>query len=68
MDSTNRMPTLSFTFLELLDRTFHVCRENFGAFVELSALVVIPATLIEGLFSLRWDGTSQRHVDMVYCA
>jgi hypothetical protein len=45
------MPTLSFTFLELLDRSFRVYRENFGTFVGLSALVIIPITLITGLIS-----------------
>lgn len=51
MDSPRRLPTLSFTFLELLDRSFRVYRENFGTFVGLAALVIIPITLINGLIS-----------------
>lgn len=52
MDSPNRMPTLSFTFLELLDRSFRVYRENFGTFVVLSAFITIPITLINGFLNL----------------
>src|SRR5690606_20232246 len=51
MDSPRRLPTLSFTFLELLDRSFRVYRENFGTFFGLAALVIIPITLINGLIS-----------------
>lgn len=41
----------TYSFLELLDRTFRVYRENFLSFVGLTALVMVPITLINLLLS-----------------
>lgn len=46
MESAASRPRMSFTFLELLDRTFRIYRENFLTFVGLAALVTIPLTVI----------------------
>jgi hypothetical protein len=52
VDTANRMPTLSLTFLELLDRTFRVYRENFSRFLLLAAMVAIPINLINGFLNI----------------
>ena len=44
-DTPSRRP-MTFTFLELLDRTFRLYRENFLTIVGLVAIVTIPITLI----------------------
>lgn len=51
-------PTMSFTFLELLDRTFRIYRENFLTFIGLVALVTIPLTVIDLIFSLPVIGST----------
>ncbi|HEX2905477.1 MAG TPA: hypothetical protein VHO69_01350 [Phototrophicaceae bacterium] len=52
MDAAPRRPILTFTFLELLDRTFRIYRENFLTFVGLTALVTIPITVINQIVAL----------------
>src|SRR6185369_14048217 len=44
-DIRSRRP-MTFTFLELLDRTFRLYRENFLTIVGLVAIVTIPITII----------------------
>jgi hypothetical protein len=43
---------MSYTFLELLDQTFRIYRDNFLAFVSLTALVTIPLTVVNLLVTL----------------
>jgi hypothetical protein len=43
---------MSFTFLELLDRTFRIYRENFLTLVGLAALVTIPLSIINLVVAL----------------
>jgi hypothetical protein len=43
---------MSFTFLELLDRTFRIYRENFLALIGLVAFVTIPLTVVDLIVSL----------------
>jgi hypothetical protein len=43
---------MTFTFLELLDRTFRIYRENFLTLIGLAALVTIPLTVIDLIVSL----------------
>ena len=45
MEAPSRRP-MTFTFLELLDRTFRLYRENFVTIVGLVAIVTIPITII----------------------
>lgn len=47
MEMTASRPTMSFTFLELLDRTFRIYRENFATLIGLVALVTIPLSIIQ---------------------
>ncbi|MBZ0279532.1 MAG: glycerophosphoryl diester phosphodiesterase membrane domain-containing protein [Anaerolineae bacterium] len=42
----------TFTFFELLDRTFRIYRENFMTLVGLAALVTVPITLINLFLSM----------------
>lgn len=53
MDTTTAgRPAMSFTFLELLDRTFRIYRENFLTLVGLVALVTIPLAVINLIVTL----------------
>lgn len=52
MQPERKRPVMSFTFLELLDRTFRIYRENFITFIGLTALVTIPLTIIQLLLSM----------------
>lgn len=52
MQPERKRPVMSFTFLELLDRTFRIYRENFVTFIGLTALVTIPLTIIQLVLSL----------------
>ncbi len=47
-----RRPVMSWTFLELLDRTFRIYRDNFLTFIGISLLVMIPATILNLLVTL----------------
>src|SRR5689334_12318286 len=46
MNETPSRRPMTFSFLELLDRTFRLYRENFLTIVGVVALVTIPITLI----------------------
>ena len=52
MEMAASKPTMSFTFLELLDRTFRIYRENFWTFIGLVALVTIPLSIINLIITL----------------
>ncbi len=45
MEAPSRRP-MTFTFLELLDRTFRLYRDNFVTIIGLVAIVTIPITII----------------------
>src|SRR5690554_6107601 len=45
MDSSAN-PLASRRLVEILDRTFRIYRENFVAFVALTAVVLVPVTLV----------------------
>jgi hypothetical protein len=47
MNETPVRRPMTFTFLELLDRTFRIYRENFLTIVGLVAVVTIPITILE---------------------
>ncbi|MEO8611372.1 MAG: hypothetical protein ABI690_25975 [Chloroflexota bacterium] len=47
MNETPSRRPMTFTFLELLDRTFRIYRENFLTIVGLVALVTVPITILE---------------------
>lgn len=44
---------MSFTVLEILDRTFRIYRENFVSLISLVAVVTIPLTIINLIISLQ---------------
>lgn len=46
MNETPSRRPMTFTFLELLDRTFRLYRENFLTIIGLVALVTVPITII----------------------
>ena len=46
MEMTASRPTMTFTFLELLDRTFRIYRDNFATLIGLVALVTIPLSIV----------------------
>lgn len=52
MQAAASRPTMSFTFLELLDRTFRIYRENFLTLIGLVALVTIPLSIVNLLVTL----------------
>ncbi len=45
MNPVSPRPTLTFSFLDILDRTFRIYRENFVQIVGFAALVIIPISL-----------------------
>jgi hypothetical protein len=51
MNETPSRRPMTFTFLELLDRTFRLYRENFLTIVGLVAIVTIPITVISLLLN-----------------
>jgi hypothetical protein len=52
MEMSASRPTMTFTFLELLDRTFRIYRENFATLIGLVALVTIPLSIINLVLTL----------------
>lgn len=45
-------PAMTFSFLELLDRTFRIYRENFVPIIGFVALVTVPLTILSSIISL----------------
>lgn len=52
MSTTSAHSPATFTFFELLDRTFRMYRENFAAYIALTAVVIIPVTIVSTVLSL----------------
>ncbi len=46
MNPASARPSLTFSFLDILDRTFRIYRENFTTIVGFAALVIIPISVL----------------------
>lgn len=53
METTaGRQPAMSWSFLELLDRTFRIYRDNFVTYIGIGLLVTVPVTVLNILVTL----------------
>lgn len=51
MTTASGRPAMTFSFLELLDRTFQIYRENFVPIIGFVALVMVPLTIINTIIA-----------------